>query len=79
MRQYEKVLKMLRDVQAERKAGEGRQQEAIYEVGMCHLVAGKEFSPAEFSFVCSSGSRVAGQAQMDTRTRQQRAYLELRP
>ena len=53
MRQYEKALKMLREVQAERKAQETREQEAIYEVGMCHLVAGKEFSPAEFGFVCS--------------------------
>ena len=50
---YEKVLKMLREVQAERKVQEAREQEAIYEVGMCHLVAGKEFSPAEFGFVCS--------------------------
>ena len=54
MRQYEKVLKMLREVQAERKAQETREQEAIYEVGMCHLVAGKKFHPAEFGFVCSS-------------------------
>jgi hypothetical protein len=54
MRQYEKVLKMLREVQAERKAEEARDQEAIYEVGMCHLAAGKEFHPAEFGFVCSS-------------------------
>jgi hypothetical protein len=54
MRQYEKTLKMLREVQAERKAQEAREQEAIYEVGMCHLVAGKEFSPAQFGFVCSS-------------------------
>jgi hypothetical protein len=54
MRQYDKVLKMLREVQAERKAQETREQEAIYEVGMCHLAAGKEFSPAEFGFVCSS-------------------------
>jgi hypothetical protein len=54
MRQYEKTLKMLRDVQAERKAQEAREQEAIYEVGMCHLIAGKEFSPAKFGFVCSS-------------------------
>ena len=54
MRQYEKVLKMLREVQAERKAQEAREQEAIYEVGMCHLVAGKEFQPAEFGFVCST-------------------------
>jgi len=53
MRHYEKVLKMLREVQAERKVQEAREQEAIYEVGMCHLVAGKEFSPAEFGFVCS--------------------------
>ena len=53
MRQYDKVLKMLREVQAERKAQEAREQEAIYEVGMCHLVAGKEFHPAEFGFVCS--------------------------
>ena len=44
---------MLREVQAERKAQEAREQDAIYEVGMCHLVAGKEFSPAEFGFVCS--------------------------
>ena len=43
----------LREVQAERKVQEAREQEAIYEVGMCHLVAGKEFSPAEFGFVCS--------------------------
>jgi hypothetical protein len=54
MRQYEKVLKILRDVQAERKAQDAREQEKIYEVGMCHLVAGKEFHPAEFGFVCSS-------------------------
>jgi hypothetical protein len=54
MRQYEKTLKMLREVQAERKAQEAREQEAIYEVGMCHLVAGKEFSPAQFGFVCST-------------------------
>ncbi len=53
MRQYEKTLKMLREVQAERKSQEAREQEAIYEVGMCHLVAGKKFSPAEFGFVCS--------------------------
>jgi hypothetical protein len=32
---------------------ETREQEAIYEVGMCHLVAGKEFQAAEFGFVCS--------------------------
>jgi hypothetical protein len=54
MRQYEKVLKMLREVQAERRVQEAREQEAIYEVGMCHLAAGKEFHPAEFGFVCSS-------------------------
>ena len=54
MRQYEKTLKMLREVQAERKAQEAREQEAIYEVGMCHLVAGKKFHPVEFGFVCSS-------------------------
>ena len=36
-----------------RKTQETREQEAIYEVGMCHLVAGKEFSPAKFGFVCS--------------------------
>ncbi len=59
MRQYEKVLKMLREVQAERKAQEAREQEAIYGVGMCHLVAGKEFSPAEFGFVCSKAEAEA--------------------
>jgi alkyl hydroperoxide reductase subunit AhpC len=59
MRQYEKVLKMLREVQAERKAQEAREQEKIYEVGMCHLVAGKEFHPAEFGFVCSSAEAEA--------------------
>jgi hypothetical protein len=59
MRQYEKVLKILRDVQAERKAQDAREQEKIYEVGMCHLVAGKEFHPAEFGFVCSSAEAEA--------------------
>jgi hypothetical protein len=59
MRQYDKVLKMLREVQAERKAQETRDQEAIYEVGMCHLVAGKEFHPAEFGFVCSKAEAEA--------------------
>ena len=54
MRQYEKVLKMLREVQAGRKTQEAREQEAIYEVGMCHLIAGKKFYPDEFGFVCSS-------------------------
>ncbi len=54
MRQYEKTLKMLREVQADRKAQETREQDAIYEVGMCHLIAGKEFHPDEFGFVCSS-------------------------
>ena len=50
---------MLREVQAERKAQEIREQEAIYEVGMCHLVAGKEFHPDEFGFVCSSAEAEA--------------------
>jgi len=59
MRQYEKVLKILRELQAERKAQEAREQEQIYEVAMCHLVAGKEFSPAEFGFVCSSAEAKA--------------------
>jgi hypothetical protein len=59
MRQYEKTLKMLREVQAERKAQETREQEAIYEVGMCHLVAGKEFAPAKFGFVCSKAEAEA--------------------
>ena len=59
MRQYDKVLKILRELQAERKAQEAREREAIYEVGMCHLVAGKEFHPAEFGFVCSSAEAEA--------------------
>jgi hypothetical protein len=59
MRQYEKTLKMLREVQAGRKAQETREQEAIYEVGMCHLIAGKKFHPAEFGFVCSSAEAEA--------------------
>ena len=80
MRQYEKTLKMLREVQAERKAQETREQEAIYEVGMCHLVAGKEFSSGQvWVRLFEGGSRGARQAQMDARTRQQRPYLELRP
>src|SRR6185312_4744629 len=36
-----------------------REQDAIYEVGMCHLVAGKEFSPAKFGFVCSKAEAEA--------------------
>ena len=37
-----------------RKTNKTREQGAIYEMGMCHLFTGKEFSPAEFGFVCSS-------------------------
>jgi hypothetical protein len=60
--QYDKVLKMLREVQAERRADEAREQEAIYEVGMCHLVAGKEFHPAKvWVRLFESGSRGACQ------------------
>jgi len=70
---YEKVLKMLREVQAERKVQEAREQEAIYEIGMCHLVAGRVWLR-----LFESGSRVARQAQMDARTRKQRPHLELR-
>jgi hypothetical protein len=54
MRQYEKTFKMLRELQAERKAQEAREQEDLYQVAACHLVTGKEFSPAEFGFVCSN-------------------------
>lgn len=53
MRQYEKVLKLLRQIQAERKAEESHKEDEVYEVAMCHLVTGKEFSPAEFGFVHS--------------------------
>ena len=59
MRQYEKILKMLRDTQAQRKQEEARKEEEVYEVGMCHLVAGKEFQPAEFGFVCSNAEAEA--------------------
>jgi hypothetical protein len=59
MRQYDKVLKILRDVQAERKAQETREQDAIYEVAVCHLVDGREFRPIEFGFVCSKAEAQA--------------------
>ena len=59
MRQYEKVLKMLRELQAERKAQEAREQEDLYQVAACHRVAGKEFSPGEFGFVYSNAESEA--------------------
>src|SRR6185437_12626204 len=48
MRQYEKVLKMLRELQADRKAQEAREQEELYQVAVCHLVADKPFEPSQF-------------------------------
>jgi len=59
MRQYEKVLKMLRELQADRKTQEAREQEDLYQVAACHRVAGKEFSPAEFGFVYSNAESEA--------------------
>ena len=79
MRQYDKVLKILRDVQAERKAQETREQDAIYEVAVCHLVDGRSFAGRVWLRLFEGGSRGDRQAQMDARTRRQRAYLELRP
>jgi hypothetical protein len=54
MRQYEKTLKMLRELQTERRTQEADEQEELYKVAVCHLVTGKEFSPSEFGFVYSN-------------------------
>ena len=74
MRQYEKVLKMLRELQADRKAQEAREQEELYQVAVCHLVADKPFEPSQFGFVHSTAAAEAIVKQKWTREKAREAH-----
>jgi hypothetical protein len=73
MRQYEKVLKMLHEVQAKRASQEAYEEDDLYAVAMCHRALGKPFEPAGFGFVCSSADVDAFVKQRWTRERARRA------
>ena len=53
MRQYERTLNMLLDLQGNRKAEERQQESDLYVVARCHAVANVPFDPSEFGFVSS--------------------------
>ena len=53
MRQYQRTLNTLLDLQANRKAEEHQQQTDLYAVARCHAIAKVPFNPAEFGFVHS--------------------------
>ncbi len=53
MRQYERTVRMLRDLQTARKSEEQRREADLYAVAVCHATANVPFKPAEFGFVCS--------------------------
>jgi len=53
MRQYERMLKALLEIQADRKAEERKNEADLYAIARCHLSAKVPFKPAEFGFVCA--------------------------
>jgi hypothetical protein len=53
MRQYQRILATLLDLQSSRKAVEGDQRADLYAIARCHAIAKVPFNPGEFGFVHS--------------------------